>query len=247
MAQINQITKVRLPGGEEVAIVDWSHRVLYSSCDLLSGFTDVEIYTFTYVESDQVASSANIATPRLATLMDTNIAQPGQMDATEECLIYGISTELYQLTQTVSTGALNEFGANGRPMVPAATMAHLHRRLILELEVSQKAFYQASIGWFTAGFGPAVAIGTPSVANNTTTYISDAVNGLPGHMARHNAQIPVHIGGTEKFKVILHNPTGAAVNIPGFGAGEGSDNGDTVANYVIARFNFDCLHKRPTA
>ena len=40
---INQITKIRLPSGQEVALTDWSSRPIYSTADFLSGFTDEEV------------------------------------------------------------------------------------------------------------------------------------------------------------------------------------------------------------
>lgn len=234
MAQINQITKIRLNDGTEVAIVDWSHRTLYSTFDMLSGMTDIEIYCFTYVESDPVSASANITGPRNATLTETNINQPGQMDATEECLVYGMACEAYAVDGQAS-GITNQTPAGG-PLPTMAALAHVSRRVIMELEVSQKAFLQAGFGWFAAGQGPFVAAGGPGSATETR-----AINGTPGHMSRHNVQIPVHIGGTEKFKVIGHNAGGAALD---FDADSGS--ADTAHDYWIVRVNLDVLHKRPT-
>ena len=63
----SQITQVRLPDGRNVAIVDWTDKPLFSTIDLLSGYTDQEIECFTYQVSDNVSSSSNITTRRVAT------------------------------------------------------------------------------------------------------------------------------------------------------------------------------------
>jgi hypothetical protein len=42
-----QLTKLRLPNGTEVAFVDWSDQPLWSSAYMLAGFTDHEVPFFT--------------------------------------------------------------------------------------------------------------------------------------------------------------------------------------------------------
>ena len=37
---LNQITQIRLPDGQIVALVDWTDKPLFGSCDLGSGYTN---------------------------------------------------------------------------------------------------------------------------------------------------------------------------------------------------------------
>lgn len=233
---INQITKVRLANGQEVAIVDWQWRPLYSTVDMLSGMSDLELPAFNYSEGDQVSASANVpnAARRTATLRDTNASQASEMPSEEEYLVYGLAVELYQLD--LSNGSY-VYSTAGAPMPNAPNVALLHERIILELEVSQKAYNQASLGWFAAGFGPSAAVVGPAAA----AVRSYATNGAPSRDAIDRSPMPVHIGGTEKFRVIFNNPGGAAIDFV-------SDAGAPVSTTIMrARVNFIGLHKRPAA
>lgn len=235
---LNTITKVRLPDGQQVGIVDWNWKPLYSTVDLLSGFTDLELYSFTYGKGDNVTMSSNFtaAQQRTATLKDTNISSTSEMSSTEEMLVYAISLEVYEMS--LESDDVVVAGAGG-PIPKAANMGITHERLIVELEVSEKAYYQASFGWFATGFGPFVgaAYGTPA-ANAVRTF---ANNGLPSIDAVDRAPVPVHIGGTEKYKLIFHNPLGSAVDWV-------DEDGAADATAVIrVRANFRGLYKRQVA
>lgn len=237
---INQITKIVLASGEQVAFTDWTDRPLYSTADLLSGFTDERIALFSYAEGERVAHTGNIATPRSATLEDTNISNASEMDATQEFLCYSIQNEVFQVAGT-SAGITSEIARPGAPMPRAGVLALMHWRLTLGLRVSQKFFPQAGYGWFLAGFGPVV---TSTLATSTL-----AVNGQPGHHARFDQSVPIHIGGTEKYEVWLQNEGTGATVAPATGDGSVNfpdDNG--VADptcYVISRTYMRGLHKRP--
>lgn len=231
---LNQITKVRLPSGKEVAIVDWSYRPLYSTLLTLSGWTDQELSWFTYSRGDSIACSQNLITAGgqfNSTITTTNISSAAEMDAMEEYLVYAMSLEFYQLTFSGGSYGL----VAGGPLPNAPNVAKIHQ-LIVELEVSEKAYYQASAGWFTAGFGPTIW-GTNAVAA-ARTY---AVNGLPSAEAIDASPVPVHIGATEKYRGILYNEGGNAINYV-------DDANATVATAVLfLRLNFRGLHKRPSA
>jgi hypothetical protein len=237
---INQITRVRLPDGTDVAIVDWSWRPLYSTLDILAGATDQQMYMFNYAQGDNVSASSNITAAQLRTATDTdcNNSQAGEMDAVEEYLVYAMAVEAYQFS--FESAAYNIDGP-GLPMIRAGNLALLHAKTILELEVSQKDYFKASVGWFAAGFGVnAVGVGTPA-ANAIVTY---ATNGTPNRNAIDRAPVPVHIGGTEKYRVILHNKgQGIGSNALDFRS-DTAGASDTDA-LVRLRCNFVGLHKRP--
>jgi hypothetical protein len=83
------------------------------------------------------------------------------------------------------------------------------------------------------------------VVQSTLTESTLAVNGQPGHHARFDQSVPIHIGGTEKYGVELRNynqgsvTQGGAVDFP-------NDAGAADATcYVISRTYMRCLHKRP--
>jgi hypothetical protein len=242
---INQITKVRLPDGGEVALTDWSSRPLYSNVDLLTGFTDSEIQAFNYTEGDSVSASANmpVASRRIATLRDTNIASANQMDTTEEYLVYAIKVEVHHFIRNTTSGVFAATGV-GDPIPNGPLLSLLHNRLVLELEVSQKSFPLAGLGWFVQGFGPVLAVATPN-AGAARTY---ANNGAQTHASADILPIPVHIGGTEDYRMILHNPpngpdqTGnGAVTFP-------DEAGGDEANAVAMLRIYMCgLQKRATA
>ena len=109
---INQITKIRLPSGQEVALTDWSDRPLFSTVDFLSGFTDEELRAFTYSSSENVTQSGNFAAAarRVATLRDTNVSQSSEMAATEEYLVYQIKVEMAQFTLAANQLTINTAG-----------------------------------------------------------------------------------------------------------------------------------------
>ena len=91
---LNQMTTLRLPGGKEVAFVDWIDQPLYSTADLLAGFSDSEIPLFNYGKGDDVSATSNAAGARSATEADTNMDSPSEMYSTEEMLVYAIRPEI---------------------------------------------------------------------------------------------------------------------------------------------------------
>jgi hypothetical protein len=238
---INQITKVRLADGREVALTDWSSRPLYSTIDLLSGFTDQELRAFNYTESETVSQSGNFpaASGRTATLRDTNLSSASEMDSTEEFLVYAIKVEWHEFNHNSGgSGGFQNFEVDeaGNPIPSGPTMALLQNLLILELEVSEKAFPQAGLGWFTQGFGPVIEATAAAAAR---TY---ANNGAPSHDSADVMPIPVHLGGTEDFVVILHNTSDfGAVTFRNDAAGTDADLIEQLRIYLCG------LHKRPTA
>ncbi len=240
---INQITQIRLPDGKMVAMVDWSARPLYSTVDILTGMNDEEIRAFNYAESDTVSSSANIpaAGRRVASLRDTNISGASEMDSTEEFLVYAIKVEVHQFHYDIGSASFL-VDEPGLPVPSGPVLSLLQNRFVLELEVSEKAFPQAGLGWFTQGFGPTIAVSSTA---STRTY---ANNGAQSHEAADQLPLPVHLGGTEDYAVILHNPPGGAAQGGGgaitFPDEDGGDLADASAQIRV----YLCgLHKRPTA
>lgn len=234
---LNQLTKVRLADGREVAIVDWSYRPLYSTLLTLDGWTDQELSWFTYSMGDQVSMSQNLLSaaggPFNATIQQTNISSASEMDALEEYLVYAMSIEVYEYGFTGGAYTLAGPGTPA-PNIPAMFLLH---RLIVELEVSEKAYYQASLGWFAQGFGPYYELDRISADEGGRSY---AVNGHPTAAAIDVSPVPVHIGGTEKYRGILHNPAGPAIVY------RDDDGNETATAVVELRLNFRGLHKRPS-
>lgn len=235
---LNQITKVRLADGREVAIVDWTWRPLYSTIDTLTGWTDAELRAFTYSVGDPITVSGNMTVRETATLMHTNIKTPAQMDSQEEMLVYAIGIEMYSMAEDTGNSTIDadlEIDALLVSPVPQHQwVGLLHQQCIGELEVSEKEYHQASLGWFVAGFGPHVAL-----ASGADDQFSTANNGSPSHEAKDMSPVPVHIGSTENYAFLVHNPTGRAVTYRNMA-------GDSVANAVMRlRISLHGLHKRP--
>lgn len=233
MAAINQMTTLRMPNGREVAFVDWNDKPLYSTADLRSGYTDETVELFTYVAGDQVSASSNVTTRRTADEGDTNCSTPGAMSSTEEMLVYAIKPEVYeQQAETGSDATTLAPVEAGQPQVASQRLALMHAQLMISLRVSQKIMHRAGFGYYNAGFG---------VSNATA---GRATQGLPSQEAVRSLVIPIHIGGQEKYRVTIENPTGAAVNLGNSNATPPVIDPDI---YETVRINLDGLYKRPVA
>jgi len=232
---VNQVTKVKLADGTVVPLVDWSHRPIYSTVDLLSGMTDESVRAFNYTRSETVSASGNFpaASLRTATLEHTNVDSKSEMDATEEYLVYAIRVEAFQFVHNAQNNSF-DLGEQGLPLPPGNNLMFAHNRLILELEVSEKAFPQAGLGWFVAGFGPHI-----TMSDSAAAFRSYGVNGLPSREAVSDMVNPVHLGGTEDYAIIIHNPGGTLNWIDDLAATDG----DAI---ISLRVYLDGLHKRAT-
>lgn len=240
----SQITQVRLPDGRTVAIVDWTDKPLFSTIDLLSGYSDQEIECFTYQVSDNVSSSSNITTRRVATERDTNVATPGGMASTEEILIYNIKVEPFEFTpedEEETNATLFAPSQAGQPIPQPQTLAILNQYSLLRLEISQKIYAEAGVAYFNTGFGPFIS-GARNVGGALAgTPLAFANLGLPSAEAPRSFSIPHHIGGQEKYRVVLANPTGETVN---FRLSDGSVTPDVA---LTVRILLEGLYKRPVS
>ena len=237
---LNQITKVRLADGREVAIVDWTWRPLYSTVDTLTGWTDLELRAFVYSGGDPITISTNMTVRETATLMHTNVKTPAQMDSQEEMLVYAIQIEMYAMEESVASSEIqNDLVVGGFLAAPtplfAGFISVLHQQCIGELEVSEKEYQQGSLGRFPAGFGVSGGASNDAGAGIVGAYN----NGLPSNEAIEMFPVPVHIGSTENYAFIVHNPTGVAITYR-------DSTGSQVATAVMRlRINLLGLHKRP--
>jgi len=255
MSVMNQITTMRLPGGKEVAFVDWNDKPLYSTVDLLAGFTDTEILAFTYVVGDQVPGTTNATVQRTASERDTNTSTPGAMASTEEMLVYAIRPEIFEanvdpnsatdLTTIVTAAGIIAHGPGG--MTPSVSrLSILNYFLMLRLEVSQKIMQRAGLQYFNSGMGPtsagAFAEAQAIVAARAPRTIGN--QGLASQEAVRSMSVPIHIGGQEKYYVALENPAGVAMQ-----SGITEDTPPTQDTEIVhsIRINLDGLYKRPVS
>jgi len=237
MAAVNQMTTLRLPDGQEVAFVDWNDKPLYSTADLRSGYTDETVEFFTYVPGDQVSATSNVSIRRTADESDTNLSTPGAMSSTEEMLVYAIRPEIFERQSDggiagggdATTLALAEAG---QPQPASQRLAAMHGQLMLSLRVSQKIMHRAGFGYWNGGNGVYNAIA------------GRATQGLPSQEAVRSLSVPIHIGGQEKYRVTVENPSGQAVLLGISNATPPVENPDI---YETVRINLDGLYKRPVA
>jgi len=252
---LNQITQIRLPDGQVVALVDWTDKPLYGSCDLGNGYTNEIVDLFQVSVGRPVPTAANGAggpvTPRQNTLADTNISTQGGLSSTEEFLIYSMKPEVQEYsfepnnftTRTSVGGVANPFG----PQPTLQCLSALNASLLLEIEISLKIYSQAGFGWYNLGFGPQANFQNSGAAAPETT---SANQGHPAQDAVRTLVVPMHIGGQENFRVRLRNPTAQPVN---FGTDaqappvviptvQGQDN-----KMVTIRVYLDGLYKRPVS
>ena len=240
-----QITQIRLPNGRVIALVDWSDMPLFSTVDLLNGFTDQTIQAFNYIVSDQVSSSQNVTVRRTATDKDTNISSPGTLAATEEMLVYNIKVEPYQYVvvggDATTVGTAASVATTGGPIMEGALLSFLQSRLLLQLEISQKLYANAGLGYFNQGFGAFTTAIAGTVAAGVQRSLSN--QGVPTADAPRSFTIPVHIGGQENYRLNLVNSLGSAVpfiSLAGTAAGAGT-------SLVSLRFYLEGLYKRPVS
>lgn len=240
-----QITQIRLPNGRVIALVDWSDMPLFSTVDLLNGFTDQTIQAFNYIVSDQVSSSQNISVRRTATDKDTNISSPGTLAATEEMLVYNIKVEPYQYivsgSDATTVGAASSIAGVGGNIMEGALLSFLQSRLLLQLEVSQKLYANAGLGYYNQGFGAFTTAIAGTVAAGVQRSLSN--QGVPTADAPRSFTIPVHIGGQENYRLNLVNSLGSAVpfiSLAGTPAATGT-------SLVSLRFYLEGLYKRPVS
>lgn len=250
---INQITKFRLPDGREVAFVDWSDKPLYSSADLLDGWTDAQVDLFQYTAGDPVAKTSNIGTARTSSERDTNMATPGAMASTEEMFVYAIRPEIFEYyladpgqgSYDASTASV--FYVN-QPQPAARRLAILNASVTVVLEVSQKYMIQAGLQYFNSGMGP---FGGSLQQNAGFVFAAPALglrtavtHGYPSQEAVRSLAIPVFIGGQEKWRLSLHNFAGTTVR-NGILELDATTNDPRIMHTI--RMNLDGLYKRPVS
>lgn len=252
---LNQITKIRLPDGREVAFVDWTDRPLFSTIEVLHGAAVQRMDFFQYVVGDNVPAYAPVAitAQRTANELDTNLATPGSLASTEEFMVYAIKPEVFR--RQVADEANPDFAApaalvneSNEPAATPLMYSILNHRTTLNLEISQKVYASAGFGYFNSGFGP---VGESSI--DATPGRGDPIgnNGLQTQEAVRSYVIPMHIGGQEKFRVFLKYVDD--------GTGNGLEIGQEMPQSVEAartpdlqrfariRVYLDGLYKRPTS
>lgn len=252
---LNTITQLKLPDGKVIDLVDWTDKPIFSSLDLQTGFTASEMTLFQYVVGDTVPGFGSGATvTRTANERDTNVQAPGTMASTEEMLVYAIKPEIsffYTDTDNDFTSMTFVPGVGvpvGLPLPTAEGLAVLGNLLMLELEISQKAYAYASLAYFNSGFGvfngramDAGIAGMNSVGNP----------GLPSQEAVRSFVIPHHIGAQEKYRVNLTNPSTLMGGAVFFGmsviTGEGSTYDELSSMAATIKINLDGLYKRPVS
>lgn len=243
---LNQITTLRLPDGREVAFVDWSDMPLYSTLELLGNFVDNEITCFTYTIGDPVPATLNAIVQRTATERDTNVVTPGSMASTEELLVYAIKPE-YMLLRTTDQGDTDLTTATvlgstmALPVPQTMSLGEALRRLVLQLEVSQKIEHQAPLSYYNTGFGGTAHWGVNDDTDATPNRRGYATAGSPRESAVRSLAIPVHIGGQENYRVRLVNPTGLIVNF--------RQDTNAIDDQLVYRIRvlLDGLYKRPVS
>jgi hypothetical protein len=240
---LNQITKIRLGDGREVALVDWTDRPLWSTVEVLNGATIQEMNFFQYTVGDSVPAfaAAPVAAQRTATQRDTDMATPGAMASTEEFLVFAIRPRVFSL-RVADANAPNfqTAGALGTPQALApqepnpdsGMLGVMDLRLRLSLEISQKVYSEAGFGYYNSGMGVQEHLGL--VANK----------GITSQEAVRSFVIPQHMGGQEKFRVFLSNDAGNPLEV-GIGNDEIAEQSDErFARIVIY---LDGLYKRPVS
>lgn len=248
---LNTITTIRLPDGKQVAFVDWSDKPLFSTIELIHGFTRQEIDMFGFTVGDPIPAAApagSTAAQRTSLESDTNLEAPASMASTEERMVYAIKPEIFALEADAPVNnrfqmeTVVERNGTGQPIPNPVFLGILNRALLLTLEITQKRFARAGLGYFNTGFGVHGAGSTmDSAANTGRTY---ATPGLPSQEAVRSYVVPQYMGGQEKFRVFITNAGGGPVN---FGFSENL--AVPINENAVARLRvyLEGLYKRPVA
>lgn len=241
----DSIAQWRMPDGSVIRLEDWVDKPVWSTADLESGFSDRTVTLFTYTVGEEVASTANLTTRRIATERDTNVQVGGTNASTEEILVFAIRTEVYFYALGTQHNATT--GSPTQPGMPIPTMPSLaifNSALTLRLMVSQKAYADEGFGYYNTGFGPYGSLATDGAAdiNGARSYGNP---GLPSDEAVRYYRMPHHIGGTEKYRVELKNWTGSTIDAL-------TDQGVTYESLGVFTMHNVLVHlegarKRPTA
>jgi hypothetical protein len=253
---LNTITQVKLPDGNVIELVDWSDLPIYSSLDLQTGFTAQEMSLFQYTVGNSVPGfGTGVTTSRVATERDTNVQAPGSMASTEEMLVYAIKPEISfwladpanDFTSLIYSDVSVPFGF---PQPTAEGLAILANLLLVELEISQKRYAYASLGYFNTGFG---VFGRSNNANQEAgLFFQSAGNlGWPSQNAVRSFVIPGHMGSQEKYRVNITNPSSLENGAVNFGLvvadGEPATYELNAAVACTIKINLDGLYKRPVS
>lgn len=240
----DSIAQFRLPDGSTIRLEDWVDKPVWSSADLETGFNDRTISLFTYTVGEEVSSSGNLTTRRVATERETNVQVGGTNSSTEEILVFAIRAEVYFfLLSTLHDATSYVLTGMGSPIPMMPVLATLDEALTLRLMVSQKCYAEEGFGYFNAGFGPSGfgIIDDGSTFDSIRTYGN---MGVPGDNAVRYYRMPHHIGGTEKYRVELKNYRGSTITFR-------DDTGTAVtgaASCVVRTYvHLEGARKRPTA
>jgi hypothetical protein len=245
-----QIVTMRLSDGRTVEFADWSDKPLYSAIQILNGTTQQEMAAFTYVQGDPVPGfappTAVTVNQRTANERDTNMALPSGLASEEEFLVFSIRPEVFceHVSDIVNVDFANPAAVAtsattlGGDVVPTlGALSVLALRTIVYLEISEKRFPQAGFGYFNFGAG-AYSTGTNGG--------QAALQGLPSQEGIRTLTVPSHIGGTEKFRVVVFNPDGVALEM-GYNVDGVDDGVPDTARFATIRFYLDGLYRRGTA
>jgi hypothetical protein len=248
MPDMNQIVEVKLADGRVIAFVDWTDRPQFSTCEILDGTTQQEMSLFQYVQGDPVPAFAPgpVAGQRTATELDTNMAVPGAMSSTEALMVYAIRPEIFR--RHVSDPNAPDFAApapldtTGEPNPTPVMLAVMHMRLLMTLEISQKRFAMGGLGYFNFGAGM-MAAGSEAAA----VGVNYGYQGLPAQGAVRTNVVPQHIGGEEKFRVLLIFSDDGTNNGIEIGQNIGDEATEDASRFARIRVYLDGLYKRPTS
>lgn len=253
---LNTITTVKLPNGKEIALVDWTDMPIFSSLDLQTGFTAQEMSLFQYTVGTSVPGyGTGAVTQRVATERDTNVQAPGTMASSEEMLVYAIKPEIsFWLADPANNFTTLQYSdaavPAGFPQPTAEGLAILANLLLVELEISQKRYAYASLGYFNTGFG---VFGRSNNSNQDggIAFQSAGNLGWPSQNAVRSFVIPGHMGSQEKYRVNILNPSGLESGAVNFGLvlalGEPNTYELNAAIAATIKINLDGLYKRPVS
>lgn len=237
---LNYPLKVRLPNGDEVALVDIERQPLYSTAYILSGAQDALLQLFNYARADKVTVSSNIPATVApdATWEHTNMAEASEADATEALFIYSLQFEVIQTAADAAVPATtvdNPGGAYNAGIPRAGLLGPLMHQLVARLDIELKKYGQAGFGWFATGFGPKV------FSDGAAAPVTFAANGHQEREAVEQFIPPLSVRGTNKFTVELLNDGGRPLNF--------YDDTGAVDTTAVAKIRgyLHGLHKRATA
>lgn len=225
------IKNIMLPDGTKVAIDEWLHYPIFSTCEgqgaisaapplNLGNGAAIDLKLFSYVVGSQIPQAGAVTGGRRnATEADTNQVAKTRMNHDEAFIAFSMTYECWAIEDgpnTLIPGLPNNVqGAN--PALIGTNLRRLQRDCMLDLYVGagiSKPQARAPLSYYGQGIGsPAWGSGDAISTPPTTTNFSYGTGGPVSPRNQRLWQLPIYIHSDRVMYVKLYTPIGQIVGL----------------------------------